>query len=118
MRAFPAPGCWAARFTAAGKGLRVMLESRDKPYVLSIRGNERLMMGGFRTHTAADLAADQWRRLPAGEGSKGPRLYEWARLRLFRLQSPPWDHWLLSAARSPIPPIWLSTSRSGRTRRI
>ncbi len=57
------------------------------------------MMGDFRTHTAEDLAAglsaDQWRRLPAGEGSKGPRLYDWARLRLFRLQSPPWDHWLL-----------------------
>jgi SRSO17 transposase len=81
------------------KTLRVMLERRDKPYVLSIRGNERLMMGDFRTHTAeklaADLSADQWRRLPAGQGSKGPRLYDWARVRLFRLQSPPWDHWLL-----------------------
>ena len=81
------------------KTLRVMLERHDKPYVLSIRGNERLMMGDFRTHTAEDLVAglamDQWRRLPAGQGSKGPRLYDWARLRLFRLQSPPWDHWLL-----------------------
>ena len=76
-----------------------MLERHDKPYVLSIRGNERLTMGDFRTPTAEDLAtgisADEWRRLPAGEGSKGPRLYGWARLRLFRLQSPPWDHWLL-----------------------
>lgn len=81
------------------KTLRVMLESRDKPYVLSVRGNERLMMGDFRAHTAEDLAAglsaNEWRRLPAGQGSKGPRLYDWARLRLFRLQSPPWDHWLL-----------------------
>ena len=81
------------------KTLRVMLERHDKPYVLSIRGNERLMMGDFRTHTAEDLAAslsvDQWRRLPAGQGSKGPRLDDGAPLRLFRLQSPPWDHWLL-----------------------
>ena len=81
------------------KSLRVMLESRDTPYVLAIRGNERLIMGDFHTHTAQDLAADlpkrEWRRLPAGEGSKGPRLYDWARLRLMRLQSPPWDHWLL-----------------------
>ena len=81
------------------KSLRVMLESHDKPYVLSVRGNERLIMGDFRTHTAEDLAArasaNEWRRLPAGQGSKGPRLYDWARLRLFRLQSPPWDHWLL-----------------------
>ena len=81
------------------KTLRVMLERREKPYVLAVRGNERLMMGDFRTHTAQDLAAGlpagDWRRLPAGQGSKGPRLYDWARLRMFRLQSPPWDHWLL-----------------------
>jgi len=81
------------------KTLRVMLERRDTPYILSVRGNERLIMGDFRTHAAEDLAADvsadEWRRLPAGAGSKGPRLYDWARLRLFRLQSPPWDHWLL-----------------------
>jgi len=95
------PCAWALGDSVYGsdKTLRVMLENRDKPYVLSIRGNERLMMGDFRTHTAEELAtdlpADQWRRLPAGQGSKGPRLYDWARLRLFRLQSPPWDHWLL-----------------------
>jgi SRSO17 transposase len=81
------------------KSLRVMLERREKPYVLCVRGNERLMVGDFHTHTAEELAAglspDQWRRLPAGEGSKGPRLYDWARLRLLRLQAPPWDHWLL-----------------------
>jgi SRSO17 transposase len=95
------PCAWVLGDSVYGsdKSLRIMLESRNKPYVLSIRGNERLMMGDFCTHTAQDLAAglsaDQWRRLPAGEGSKGPRLYDWARLRLFRLQSPPWDHWLL-----------------------
>jgi SRSO17 transposase len=95
------PCAWVLGDSVYGsdKTLRVMLESHDKPYVLSVRGNERLMMGDFRTHTAEDLAAglsaDEWRRLPAGQGSKGPRLYDWARLRLFRLQSPPWDHWLL-----------------------
>lgn len=55
-------------------------------------------MGDFHTRTAQDLVTDlpkhEWRRLPAGEGSKGPRLYDWA-LWLMRLQSPPWDHWLL-----------------------
>ncbi len=39
------------------KGLRVMLERRDKPYVLSVRGNERLMTDDLHTHMAADLAA-------------------------------------------------------------
>jgi len=81
------------------KGLRVMLERREKPYVLAVRGNERFMMVRFATRTAEELAdtvaAQDWHRLPAGAGSKGPRLYDWAQVRLFRLQSPPWDHWLL-----------------------
>ena len=95
------PCAWVLGDSVYGsdKSLRVMLESHDKPYVLSVRGNERLVMGDFRTHTAQELAAglsaEEWRRLPAGQGSKGPRLYDWARVRLFRLQSPPWDHWLL-----------------------
>ena len=48
---------------------------------------------------ARDLATAEplegWRRLSAGAGSKGERLYDWARFRLFRLQQAPWDHWLL-----------------------
>jgi SRSO17 transposase len=95
------PCAWVLGDSVYGsdKSLRVMLERREKPYVLCVRGNERLMVGDFHTHTAEELAAGlspgQWRRLPAGEGSKGPRLYDWARLRLLRLQAPPWDHWLL-----------------------
>ena len=85
------PCAWVLGDSVYGsdKSLRVMLESHEKPYVLCVRGNERLMMGDFRTHTAEDLAAglsaEEWRRLPAGQGSKGPRLYDWARVRLFRL---------------------------------
>jgi SRSO17 transposase len=95
------PCCWVLGDSVYGsdKTLRVMLEERDKPYVLAVRGNERLMLGDFHSRTAEDLALslarDSWQRLPAGQGSKGPRLYDWARVRLFRLQAPPWDHWLL-----------------------
>jgi SRSO17 transposase len=82
------------------KGLRRTLEEREKPYVLAVRSDERLMTEiSFTTRTAAEIAtsleAGDWRRLPAGQGSKGPRLYDWARVRLLRLQTPPWDHWLL-----------------------
>ncbi|MFI4972621.1 MAG: IS701 family transposase [Hyphomicrobiales bacterium] len=83
------------------KSLRMMLEAREKPYVLAVRGNEKLMIGDkpFRTTAAAAvadaLAPRDWVCHAAGEGSKGPRLYDWARVRLFRLQEPPWDHWLL-----------------------
>lgn len=74
------PCAWVLGDSVYGsdKSLRVMLESREKPYVLSIRANERWMMGSFRTHTAQELAGaiddNEWRRLPAGQGSKGPRL--------------------------------------------
>jgi SRSO17 transposase len=77
-----------------------MLEKRGKPYVLAVRSDERLLIeGSFQSRTvqeaAAGVKAKDWRRLPAGQGSKGPRLYDWARVRLLRLQAPPWDHWLL-----------------------
>jgi SRSO17 transposase len=82
------------------KSLRVMLESREKPYVLAVRSDEKLTIDtSFKTRTAQDITTSlktkDWRRLPAGQGSKGPRLYDWARVRLLRLQAPPWDHWLL-----------------------
>jgi SRSO17 transposase len=96
------PCAWVLGDSVYGcdKRLRVMLEEHDKPYVLAVRSDEALMVEtSFRSRTAADVAAglgrDAWHRLAAGRGSKGPRLYDWARVRLNRLQSPPWDHWLL-----------------------
>jgi SRSO17 transposase len=82
------------------KRLRMMLEQHDKPYVLCVRSDEKFITdGSSRSRTAenvaAGLAPQDWQRLPAGQGSKGPRLYDWARVRLFRLQAPPWEHWLL-----------------------
>jgi SRSO17 transposase len=82
--------------------LRMDLEQRKQPFVLAIRSNEALwamLDGHLGQHAAARLGASlparAWRRLSAGAGSKGERLYDWARLRLTRLQQPPWDHWLL-----------------------
>jgi SRSO17 transposase len=82
--------------------LRLELERREQPFVLAIRSNEKLwaVLGerlGQRaaSHLAAALPTRAWRRLSAGAGSKGERLYDWARVRLTRLQQPPWDHWLL-----------------------
>ena len=36
-----------------------------------------------------------WQCLSAGSGSKGERLYDWARVRLARPAAPAWAHWLL-----------------------
>jgi len=82
--------------------LRMELERRGQPFVLAIRSNEKLwaVLGErLGQHAAsrlvAALPAQAWRHLSAGAGSKGERLYHWARMRLTRLQQPPWDHWLL-----------------------
>src|SRR5215210_5477301 len=82
--------------------LRMDLESREQPFVLAIRSNEKLwsVLGErLGQHTAAQLTQalpnNAWQRLSAGAGSKGERFYDWARMRLTRLQQPPWEHWLL-----------------------
>jgi SRSO17 transposase len=86
----------------ADRRLRMMLEERGRPYLLAIRSNDKLwseLDGAVGQHAPAALARalppQVWRRLSAGAGTKGERLFDWARVRLFRLQEPPWDHWLL-----------------------
>ena len=82
--------------------LRLDLEQQERPFVLAIRSNEKLwstLDDRIGQHAAAALAAvvpeKAWQRLSAGAGAKGERFYNWARVRLMRLQQPPWDHWLL-----------------------
>jgi SRSO17 transposase len=82
--------------------LRIDLEQQERPFVLAIRSNEKLwstLEDRPGQHAAAALAAavpaEEWQHLSAGAGAKGERFYEWARVRLMRLQQPLWDHWLL-----------------------
>ena len=99
------PCAWVLADAVYGsdKHLRIMLERRGKHYILAVRSNERLMADDrFLRHargTAAELAealpAGAWERHTAGQGTKGQRIYDWARIRLLRLQRPPREHWLL-----------------------
>jgi hypothetical protein len=86
----------------ADRRLRVMLEGRGQPYLLGVRGDDAVWaeLGGQLGQHAPEVLAralppQAWRRLSAGAGSKGERLHDRARVRLVRLQEPPWDHWLL-----------------------
>src|SRR5690349_195746 len=83
--------------------LRIWLEQHERPHVLAVKTTEPLWalvagQGAIQV-PAKDLATAEplegWRRLSAGAGSKGERLYDWARFRLCRLQPAPWDHCLL-----------------------
>lgn len=72
--------------------LRVWLEEREQPFVLAVAKSEPLWAEGFRQVRADKMAATlqpaDWQRLSAGEGAKGPRLYDWARLKVHGLQTP------------------------------
>ena len=79
-----------------------MLEARGQAYVLAVRSNHHLR---FMTHeglvetnpkTLANGLEDMdWHAHTAGEGSKGPRLYDWARINLHWSGDPQWEQWLL-----------------------
>lgn len=87
--------------------LRVWLEEQEQAFVLAVASNEPLWCDigqGIRQERVADMvssvAVDEWQRLSAGEGAKGPRLYDWTRVALERLtwlgeDEPRWEHWLL-----------------------
>ena len=81
--------------------LRHMLQARSQPYVLAVRSNQHMRLGGTslegtNPETLADeLSPDAWFCHAAGEGAKGPRLYDWARVKLLWSQDPKWEHWLL-----------------------
>jgi SRSO17 transposase len=82
--------------------LRRMLEARGQPYVLATRSNHVLRLltrdGLVQTDPAemADaLPAAAWHAHAAGEGSKGPRLYDWARIALPWTVDEGFERWLL-----------------------
>jgi SRSO17 transposase len=86
--------------------LRVWLEQQEQPFVLGVTSREPLwaVLGGQWGQPRADaiaatIPAPDWQRLSAGDGAKGPRRSDWARVRLARLQVTAedlrWDHWLL-----------------------
>jgi SRSO17 transposase len=87
--------------------LRIWLEQQEQAFVLAVTSNEPLWCDigrGVRQERVAAMVGsiqdDQWHRLSAGDGAKGPRLYDWARIPLERLtwlsvEEPRWEHWLL-----------------------
>jgi SRSO17 transposase len=82
--------------------LRRMLEERGQPYVLAVRSNHCLRFitqeGFVQTDpkTIADtLAPEAFVPHAAGEGSKGLRLYDWARFKLPWACNERFERWLL-----------------------
>jgi SRSO17 transposase len=85
-----APFSFVAADSVYGTGdIETMLRKAGKGYVLGVASNhvfhswgKRQLIGGTAAKLAQSLPKSAWRRLPAGEGTKGPRLHDWAYLEL------------------------------------
>jgi SRSO17 transposase len=82
-RAFAAdvPCRWVTSDSVYGAdyALRRFIEKSGRGYVLAVTSRQRL---GFKTVAdwLEDVPGNGWQRLSAGDGAKGPRLYDWAYL--------------------------------------
>ena len=99
------PFGWATGDEVYGndRNLRLWLERRDIPHVLAIKSNEKLWAWtdkGPRQVRADRLASgveeSGWVRLSAGDGAKGPRVYDWALVDIRPLREPGKGCWLLA----------------------
>jgi hypothetical protein len=99
--------------------LRRMLEEHHQAYVLAVRANHHLRFwnedGLIETdpETLGDaLSPADWAAHAAGEGAKGVRLYDWARIRLPWLCDAQWERWLLIRRnrRDPAKQAFISSS--------
>ena len=110
------PFAWVTGDTVYGNAigqrscqLRRWLEEQSLSYVLAVKNNEPLWVdteGGSAQVAARELAQqipdDRWQRLSGGEGSKGPRRYDWGWLPIRPCSEPDQGHWLLVRAWSRI----------------
>jgi SRSO17 transposase len=89
------PFSFVATDTVYGTGdIETMLRKAGKGYVLGVAANHAFNSWGkkqFVRGTAAKIAQSlpksAWRRLSSGEGTKGPRLHDWAYLELADLDA-------------------------------
>jgi SRSO17 transposase len=106
-----APFAWVAADSVYGVGeVEMALRRAGKGYVLGINSNHSIKSWGKARPASAtaggiaqNLPPADWRRLSAGEGTKGPRFYDWAYVELADLDasgygeslSGPWTRGLL-----------------------
>jgi SRSO17 transposase len=86
--------------------LRAFMEQQDLPYVLAVKATQPLWATGEQgpaevpaRQLLARLPTRAWRRRSAGDGAKGPRVYDWARVALIRPGWPGRGFWLLARRR-------------------
>jgi SRSO17 transposase len=100
------PISWVVADTVYGgnQDLRTWLETHQYSYVLAVPCNEPvgiLTLDGQRRRVevceveALRLGAHDWQRLSMSEGTKGPRLFDWAAVPMLHRWEDDGRHWLL-----------------------
>lgn len=93
------PFSWVAADSVYGVGeIEATLRKAGKGYVLGVASNhvfhswgKKHRVHGTAANIAKNLAPGAWRRLSAGEGTKGARLHDWAYLELADLDADDYD---------------------------
>src|SRR3982751_3740871 len=89
------PFAWVAADSVYGVGeIEMALRRAGKGYVLGVNATQpfnswigKPTVAGTAEEIAKGLEPSAWQRLSAGEGTKGPRLYDWAYLELADLNT-------------------------------
>jgi SRSO17 transposase len=89
------PFSFVAADIVYGTGMiEALLRSAGKGYVLGVAANRVFhswgkpqVVSGTAATIAQSLPKTAWRRLPSGEGTKGPRLHDWAYVELADLEA-------------------------------
>jgi SRSO17 transposase len=89
-----APFAWVSADSVYGVGdIETVLRRAGKGYVLGVTGQhhfrswDKASVAGTADEIAAALDASGWKRLSAGEGTKGARLHDWAYIELADLDA-------------------------------
>ena len=95
------PAAWVVGDTVYGATpeLRPWLERERRAYVLAVPHAHRVWRGAKQASARTAVAAvprEGWQRLTAGDGSQGPRLYDWAWVPLDAAAPTGWMHALLA----------------------
>jgi SRSO17 transposase len=77
------PARWVVADTVYGmtRGLRGLLEERQRSYVMAVTSSKSVYHEGYQRRVgkvARSLSEESWVRASAGKGTKGERLYDWA----------------------------------------
>lgn len=115
---------WVTGDTVYGSNppLRAALETRRQAYAFAVSCQEQVDVSGRRVRVddlVQERAREQWQRHSAGNGAKGPRLYDWMRIEFSSPDAEGWQRWLVvrqsisSGAKPPDQAFFLVFARTG-----